>query len=736
MQSKRNIVEPPQATSPFTTSPFTAGYQTPLRMTLPKSPGGFQTRSQKSGRVQCNRVSLAFGNRDILKEVNLFLAPGSRAALSGINGSGKTTLLKIIAGEIPADSGEVIAEKSCRIAYLPQAGTADFSAREDTPLWGEAESAYDNIAGLITDMETIGEELEHVKNDGELTAVLLEKYHRLQETVENSGYYRRDAVISSVLRGLGFRENDFSKECGTFSGGWQMRIVLAKTLLKNPDIILLDEPTNYLDIEARSWLESWLQTFQGGCLVVSHDRYFLDVTVNEVYELFRGSLKRYYGNYSACEKLRRQELETLYKLYEAQQEEIAKAEDLIRRFRYKASKAAMVQERIKRLEKMERIEIPESLKKISIVFPPAPHSGRNVLAVSGLCKSYKNRPVLSGLDLGVEAGERLVVVGRNGAGKSTLLRIIAGIDSADEGTVKYGAGVVSGYFCQESTKLFHDPPAMAPGNDLPRTKGADMPANQTVLAFIEACAPTALIPAVRDMLGAFLFRGDDVYKSVAVLSGGELSRLALLRLLLAPANLLVLDEPTNHLDINSKDILLEALLQFTGTIIFVSHDRAFMEALSTKTLELQPTDDNSARPSAARFFFGGYAYYLERLERESLEEDAKPPPGDGQPAAAENKNSPGLYGRQLTKQRQTLVRRLERKESGILSALEKLEAEKANLESELAKPDVYSSGEKSKEIQMALNAVVTTLEAKAVEWESTAAELETARKAYPSSSPF
>jgi ATP-binding cassette subfamily F protein 3 len=596
-------------------------------------------------------------------------------------------------------------------------------------------------------METIGGELEHIKNDDGAAAALLEKYQRLQETVENSGYYRRDAVISSVLRGLGFGENDFAKECGTFSGGWQMRVILAKTLLKNPDIILLDEPTNYLDIEARSWLESWLQSFQGGYLLVSHDRYFLDVTVNEVYELFRGSLKRYYGNYSAYEKLRQGELENLRKMYEAQQEEIAKSEDLIRRFRYKASKAAMVQERIKRLEKMERVEIPESLKKISITFPPAPHSGRNVLAVSGLGKSYKNRPVLSGLDLGVEAGERLVVVGRNGAGKSTLLRIIAGIDSADEGTVKYGTGVVSGYFCQESTRLFQNfaedraGEGRAGEGQAAESKSAE---NQTVLSFTESCAPTQLIPRVRDMLGAFLFRGDDVYKSVSVLSGGELSRLALLRLLLAPANLLILDEPTNHLDINSKDILLEALLKFTGTIIFVSHDRAFMEALSTKTLELRPPEGGSLCPSSARFFFGNYAYYLERLEREAAprrDQTPETPPVRQAfaassfapdlrrpvPAEARDKDAPGLSARQLAKQRQTLIRRLEREESGIMASLETLEAQKARLESELSKPEVYSSAEKAKEISAALNAAAEALEAKTAEWESKAAELEAAR---------
>jgi ATP-binding cassette subfamily F protein 3 len=743
-------------------------------MKLPRQPEGSAVK--KSGRVQCNRVSLAFGDRDILKDVSLFLAPGSRVALAGVNGSGKTTFLKIIAGEIQADSGEVIAEKSCRIAYLPQAGTpvsdpvsggipvlgetlgsgGPASAGTLTgTLWSEAEHAYDSIAALVTDMETIGGELERSKSDDAVTAALLEKYQRLQETVEDSGYYHRDAVIASVLKGLGFAESDFCRECGTFSGGWQMRIILAKVLLQNPDIILLDEPTNYLDIEARSWLESWLQTFRGGYLLVSHDKYFLDVTVNEVYELFRGCLKRYSGNYSAYEKLRQQELENLYKRYEAQQEEIAKSEDLIRRFRYKASKAAMVQERIKRLEKMERIEIPEALKKIAISFPPAPRSGRVALSISGLGKSYENHPVLSGLDLSVDSGERLVVVGRNGAGKSTLLRIIAGVDLPDEGTLQYGTGIVPGYFCQENARLLHGFSDTASGNlsvppnqDLPSNQsvlpGQSVPANQSVLSFMESCAPSGLAAGVRDMLGAFLFRGDDVYKPIAVLSGGETSRLALFRLLLTPANLLILDEPTNHLDISSKDILLEALVAFKGTVIFVSHDRAFMETLSTKTLELRPPD-KAGRPSTARFFFGNYAYYLERLERESAEESlgeknpefpparsSVPPagglPADGKSASGSGTGGSGDSARQLAKQRQALIRRLERQEAGILSSLEQLEAEKARLEGELAKPEVYSSGERARSIMAALDAATRSLEAKTLEWEHTAAALDNAKR--------
>jgi ATP-binding cassette subfamily F protein 3 len=321
-----------------------------------------------------------------------------------------------------------------------------------------------------------------------------------------------------------------------------MRIALAKVLLESPDILLLDEPTNYLDIEARGWLEEWLRNFTGGYLLVSHDRYFLDVTVNEVYELFQGNLKRYAGNYSAYEKVRETELETLMNSYKAQQEEIAKAEDLIRRFRYKPTKAAMVQERIKRLEKMERIEIPESMKKITIRFPPPPHSGRIAMTLEQISKSYGERRVISNLDLLLESKEKLVVVGRNGAGKSTLLRILAGVDSDYSGSMSFGAGIAIGYFSQDAAET--------------------MTGSQSVLEFMEAEAPLELIPKVRDMLGAFLFRGDDVYKSLSVLSGGEKSRLALLKLLLKPFNLLILDEPTNHLDLSSKDILLETLKSY------------------------------------------------------------------------------------------------------------------------------------------------------------------------------
>ena len=658
--------------------------------------------------AQFSKISLAFGDRDILRNISLHIAAGTRSCLAGANGSGKSTLMKVMAGIIQADSGDHSIEKSARISYLPQSGIV----HRGKTLKDEAEAAFAPVRALLAQAEEIGLSLESKDQNDRSVAALVEEHHRLLEKVEQSGYYQRDANIFMVLRGLGFSSADLDRGTEEFSGGWQMRIALAKVLLEQPDILLLDEPTNYLDIEARTWLEGWLADFPGGCLLVSHDRYFLDITVNEVYELFQGKLKRYAGNYSAYEKTRAVELESLIKRYEEQQEEIAKTEALIRRFRYKASKAAFAQELIGRLEKMERIEIPESLKKMHIVFPPPPHSPRVALTLEGIGRAYSGRKVLSGLDLSLDSGERLVVAGPNGAGKSTLLRILSGSDRDFEGSVKYGAGICPGYFSQEA--------AEAMGGD------------EQVLEFMEAQAPTALIPKVRDMLGAFLFRGDDVYKPVCVLSGGEKSRLALLRMLLRPMNLLILDEPTNHLDLHSKDILLDTLLKFRGTIIFVSHDRAFMEALSTKTLELKPGSSPGA--AAARLFYGNYGYFLEKTGNEAAEKPAdskrKNTPATAGSAADPARDStddsaPSAAGqRLLNKQRQAELRRLQRQEADLLILIDELENEKSRLETELSCPSVYSNGEKAKAVKQKLDKCEANLAEKNCEWEILAAQLE------------
>ncbi|MCL2069377.1 MAG: ABC-F family ATP-binding cassette domain-containing protein [Treponema sp.] len=614
--------------------------------------------------VQFSKVSLAFGDRDILLDVSLNLATGSRAALAGANGAGKSTLMKLIAGLIQADSGERSAQKGCRVSYLPQSTSSE---------WGA-----------------------------------VQRGKTIREVLAGMG----EAAVSQVLGGLGFSAGDIDRQTAEFSGGWQMRIALAKVLLENPDIMLLDEPTNYLDIEARSWLETWIKSFPGGCLLVSHDRYFLDQAVNEVFEIFQGKLKRYAGNYSNYEKLRAVELEGLVKRYQAQQEEIEKTEALIRRFRYKASKAAFAQDLVKRLEKMERIEIPENLKKINISFPPPPHSGRVALALKEIGKTYGRetecpRLVLSGLDLDLDAGERLLVVGPNGAGKTTLLRIIAGQDSDYEGEIKYGTGIAIGYFSQEAAEL--------------------LDGSQTVEEYIEEGAATALIPKLRGMLGAFLFRGDDVFKPLSVLSGGEKSRLALLKMLLKPINLLILDEPSNHLDLQSKDILLDCLKAYEGTVIFVSHDRLFMEALSTKTLEL-----GSGRH---RLFYGNYAYYLDRIEREKGADNREQVTGNIEPQVREQGARPqsqppiseAAGHREREKQRQAVIRRLERKEAELLSAMEELEAEKQKLEGELSLPEIYSSGEKARAVKARLDECAAALEERGRDWEAVHTELTQSR---------
>ncbi len=627
--------------------------------------------------VQFSRVCLAFGDRDILKNVTINLAAGTRAALSGANGSGKTTLMKVMAGLMEYESGERAVQKDCIVSYLPQSGIV----HTGKTLKAEADSAFAKGYELFSQMEIIGEELASESNtpDNETKqAKLLERHHEIHEILEISGWYRREALAEQILTGLGFLKTDLNRNVEEFSGGWQMRIALAKVLLQKPDILLLDEPTNYLDIEARTWLEDFLLKFEGGFLIVSHDRYFLDVTINEVYELFNGELHKYVGNYTKYEKVRRVELESLIARYEIQQQEINKLEDFVRRFRYKASKAAQAQERLKQLEKMERIEIPESLKKIHFNFPPAPHSGRLVLSVEGLTKTYsvqniegehlRSNTVLKELDLVVEKGDRLLVVGRNGAGKSTLLRILAEVDANFEGAVKQGSGVSIGYFSQDNAET--------------------MNGSMSILEMLEKDSPLELIPKLRDMLGAFLFRGDDVYKTIDVLSGGEKSRIALLRILLKPVNLLILDEPTNHLDLHSKDVLLEAIKQFGGTVIFVSHDRGFMSSLASRVLELTP--------AKSLHFPGGYEYYLEQTQ--VLQDLHQAEKNDIRIEVGKQKETVSLsYDEQ--KRIKSERRKQEKEEARLMAEIEKAESKKQELETELAKPEVYSIGEKSRLIQ-------------------------------------
>ena len=643
--------------------------------------------------VQFSRVNLAFGDRDILKNVSINLQSGCKFALTGANGAGKSTLIKVLAGLVKADSGNRAVQKDCRIAYLPQSGLTHAGCT----LMEEADKAFEFGYELQRQIDAIGEQLQ--KGEGNTDALVLRQSELIQQ-LEDSLWHRRQANAESVLLGLGFSRSDFDRDTKEFSGGWQMRIALAKALMQNPDILLLDEPTNYLDIEARTWLEEFLQNFKGGFLLVSHDRYFLDVTINEVYELFNGELKRYTGNFSHYEKVREVELKTLIAEYEQQQQEINKLEDFINRFGAKATKAAQAQEYQKKLEKMVRIEIPESLKKIHFSFPPAPHSGRLVLRTNGICKSYDGkRNVLNNLDMTLENGERLVVAGRNGEGKSTLLRIIAGVDKDFSGEIIPGAGVQIGYFSQDNAETI---------------KG-----KESILDYLEARAPLELIPKLRDMLGAFLFRGDDVYKSLDVLSGGEKSRIALLQLLLSPVNLLILDEPTNHLDMHSKDVLLSALKDFGGTVVFVSHDRGFIEQLATKVLEL--------KAGQYRYFPGGYDYYLEQtVEKAAAKIGAKEtgktelqPSGDNKPAEV----SSGKFSYEEQKKQEAEKRKIQKEVSRLEDLIAELEEKKSALDLKMADPSVYSNGEKAKAVQRELEEICSKIEETTAAWEEAAMKL-------------
>ena len=651
--------------------------------------------------VQFSQVSLAFGDRDILKNVTINLQTGSKVALTGANGTGKSTLIKVLAGLIKPDSGNRAVQKETRIAYLPQSGLT----HQGCTLKEEADKAFEFGYELQRKIDEIGEQLQN--GEGNTDSLVLLQSELIQK-LEDSQWYRREAAAESVLLGLGFSRDDFSRRTEEFSGGWQMRIALAKALMQNPDILLLDEPTNYLDIEARNWLELFLQNFKGGFLLVSHDRYFLDVTINEVFELFNGELKRYPGNFSHYEKVREVELKTLIADYEQQQQEINKLEDFINRFGYKATKAAQAQEYQKKLDKMVRIEIPESLKKIHFTFPPAPHSGRLVLRLNDICKSYDgSKNVLNHLDLTLENSQRLVVAGRNGAGKSTLLRIIAGEDNDFSGEIIPGAGVKIGYFSQDNAETI---------------KG-----KETILEYLESKSPLELIPKLRDMLGAFLFRGDDVYKPLDVLSGGEKSRIALLQLLLSPVNLLVLDEPTNHLDIHSKDVLLNALKDFGGTVIFVSHDRGFIEQLATVVLELKPGE--------YKYFPGDYVYYLEQtgvLENGSSNYETAKASVSSDGINAKNENSCTAKEQNVSetklsweeqKKRDSERRKIEKKIQKLESDIELLENKKSELEEQLANPAVYSNGEKAKSIQRDIENLAQQIEQITLEWEQASEEL-------------
>lgn len=628
--------------------------------------------------AQLTNVHLAFGAREVLSGVSLGITQKSRLALTGANGSGKTTLLRLLVGELKPDSGQISIPRGVRVSYLAQ----DATVPAEGTLYEAAEEAFDEIEKLIAERDRIGDELRREQSTDDEQQKLIEQFHEIEQQIDSSGYYRREAQIDWVLTGLGFERDDFDRPLADFSGGWRMRIALSRILLESPELLLLDEPTNYLDLEARDWLVGYLNDYHGGLVLVSHDRDLLDQVTTHVAELFMSKVRVYTGNFSSYERTRHAELEELEKKYKEQQAEIARLEEFISRFRYNASKASLVQSRIRQLEKIEPIELPESMKPIHFSFPEAPASGRRVIEARDLTKSYRSEPLFDGLNLEIERGEKVVVVGRNGAGKSTLLRILAGQDDEFGGSARYGSGVVLRTFSADTAYVEAD--------------------SKRVFEAIEEQAPTEMYPRLRDLLGAFLFRGDDIYKPVSVLSGGERSRLALASMLLSPANLLILDEPTNHLDISSKDVLLSSLQEFSGAVVFVSHDRHFIRNLATRVVELSRAE---GEPSRMRTLPGDYEYYRWRLEREaeSAEQDAAPTRSTRESSGTTSAKETAVRRESKQehaerKKRRNRAKQIEREEEEILAELDALEARTKEIQDRMSMPDVYSDGTKIKEL--------------------------------------
>jgi len=626
--------------------------------------------------ISLENISIGFQEKVLFDNLNWRIPRGSRIGLVGNNGTGKTTLFRTIVGLVQPDKGNITLPRNRRIGYLPQ-DLIELKNNIDLVSYLREKSG---IAKLEHSLKVCEEHLTSLSAESNKYQTALKKYEKITNLFEHRGGYTFSTQAHKVLKGLGFREKDFTRQCSEFSGGWKMRIILASILLSSPDIILLDEPTNHLDTESLEWLESWLLDFSGTIMVISHDRYFMDKLMTQIAELAHQRLTIYQGNFSYYLKEKEKRHELLQKEAKNQQEKITKTQAFIERFRYKNTKAAQVQSRIKMLEKMQIVKIDKAPKKAAIYFPKCPRSGDKVVSVENLAKKYEEIAVFKGLNFTLHRGEKVALVGVNGAGKSTLSRLLSKREKPTAGTVNLGHKVNLAFFSQESSE--------------------NLNYNNSIWEEISAEPSSMTTGERRNLLGAFLFSGDAIYKPISVLSGGEKSRLSLAKILMQESNFLILDEPTNHLDIVTKELFQQALLKYNGTILIVSHDRYFLDNLITRVIEI--------RDGRIYDYPGNYSYFIEKRAQLLAETN------DGDLSTKTKRvEQSKLKVKTLDKQRKQKEaeerNRLYRQNKDILDRLKSveekikvLEENKANVESQLCNPTILKNSKKVQNLMINL----------------------------------
>ena len=641
--------------------------------------------------ISLDNLTVSYGGWTLFDNISFLINPKDRIGLVGKNGAGKTTLLRIITGEQQPTSGAVTLNGDCTIGYLPQT----MRVADTTTLAEETAKAFEEVLRLEAEIEALTREIaERTDYESPEYEQLLHRLNDAQDHYHILGGETRDADIEKTLLGLGFKRSDFGRATSEFSGGWRMRIELAKLLLRRPSIFLLDEPTNHLDIESIQWLEEYLRNYNGAVLLISHDRAFLDNVTNRTVELSLGKITDYKVSYSKYVVLRAERRAQQMAAYENQQRMIEKTEEFIEKFRYKPTKSNQVQSRIKQLERLDRLEIEEEdLATLNIKFPPAPRSGQIVAEISEAGMSFGEKHVFSGANFVIEKGDRIALVGRNGEGKTTLARMLIGQLTPTEGSVRLGANVNIGYYAQNQDDL--------------------MDGDFTVYDTLDRVAVGDIRTRLRDILGAFLFRGEDIDKKVKVLSGGEQARLAMARMMLEPRNLLVLDEPTNHMDMRSKDILKNAIMKYDGTVVVVSHDREFLDGMVEKVYEF--------RDGGVKEYLGGIYYFLEKRKLESLQEIERRDAPAKMPAKGDEPK-PAVSGKLSYEQRKEQEKQLRKAKK----VVETIEAELADIEKRIAEYDARfaAATEYNEADYKAYNELKTRYDHQMHEWEKASYELE------------